>query len=133
MAARDNVELSEVPANQEATHEALLNWARWCGSGRGGSDTHPMFRGYTPYLYPEAGGTGSTVDTLGALAVQRAFVQLPEKHRLALRWWYCYPWLHIGKVQRSIGATKAALAALVNDARQMVANTMRSSTIRATT
>jgi hypothetical protein len=84
-----------------------------------------MFRGYVPYLYPETGGVGSTVDTIEALAVQRAYVLLLEKHRLVIRWWYCFPWLSIGKVQRSIGTTKGELSALVIDARQMVANHMR--------
>lgn len=128
MTARDQVDLSEVPAHQQATHEALLNWAKWCAPGRGGSDTHPMFRGYVPYLYPEAGGSGQTVDTLAAMATQRAYVLLPEQNRLAIRWWYCYPFVAVGKVQRSIGVTKSELAHLVYCARQMMCNTIRATT-----
>lgn len=120
-------DLAAVPQHQQQTHEALENWARWCGSGRGHrGDQHPMFRGYVPYLYPEVGAGGQTVDTLAALAVQRAFVGLSDKHRWALNWCYCYPFIAPGRVQRGLGVTRAALCELITDARQMVGNRIRS-------
>jgi hypothetical protein len=84
-----------------------------------------MFRGYVPYLYPEAKGGSPSVDTLAALAVQRAFVGLPEKHRWALAWCYCYPFIAPGRVQRGLAVTRGGLADLVIDARQIVCNLMR--------
>lgn len=126
------IDLSEVPAHQQETHETLSNWARWCKAGRGGSDAHPMFRGYVPYLYPEAQGGGIPVDTLAALATQRAFTRLPCKHRLALRWCYCYPWINIGRVQRELSVSRADLHWLIVDARQMMCNTMHAQSEPAT-
>jgi hypothetical protein len=126
------IDLAAVPTHQQAAHEALVNWARWCGSGRGGAAQHPMFRGYQPYLYPEASGGGQPVDTVGALAVQRVYVGLPESHRWALRWFYCYPFISPGRVQRELALTRAGLSALVVDARQMMCNRMRAQSEPAT-
>jgi hypothetical protein len=84
-----------------------------------------MFRGYQPYLYPEASGGGQPVDTVAALAVQRVYVGLPEAYRWALRWFYCYAFISPGRLQRELALTRAGLSALVVDARQMMGNLMR--------
>jgi hypothetical protein len=118
-------DLNEVPSSQQKTHEDLMEWARWCGSGRGTRSTHPMFRGYVPYLYPEPTGGARPVDVLLALAVQRAFVRLPERHRAVLSWAYCYPWINPGRVQRSLAVTREGLAKLLLDSRTMMGNTVR--------
>lgn len=84
-----------------------------------------MFRGYTPYLYPEAQGGAKPVDVLLALAVQRAFVRLPERHRAVLSWAYCYPWINPGRVQRHLAVTREGLCKLLTDARTMIGNTAK--------
>ena len=121
---RDAISLSDVPAEQQETHEALLEWARWCAV-RPGSHVAPMFRGYTPYLYPEATGGRRPVDQLLALKVQRAYTAVPERHRMALAWWYCFPYVGDGRVRREMGVTRMELARLVIDGRTMVKNLMR--------
>jgi hypothetical protein len=122
---RDLSDLTHIPGTQQACHERLVEWARWCGSGRGGRDTHPMFRQYVPYLYPEVSGGAPAVDVVKALAVQRAYVVMADKHRAALKWYYCYPFISPGRVQRQLAMTRDALAQLVIDSRFMIWNTIR--------
>ena len=80
----------------------------------------PMFRGWTPYLYPELRAAGTPVDQLAAVAMQKRFVELPQQNRVAVGWWYCYPSAHPGRMQRLLGVTRVGLADLVFDARQML-------------
>jgi len=121
---RDDISLSDVPASQQATHEALLEWARWCAV-RPSSHVQPMFRGYTPYLYPEATGGRIPIDEVLARKVQRAYADIPDRHRAVLRWWYCFPFISPNKIRREMELTKLDLWLLVRDARAMVGNLMR--------
>lgn len=115
-------DFNTIKPEHEAIHEALKNWARWCLSGsRGGSHVHPMFRGYRPYLHPETVPV-TPIDQLGAIETQKAFVRLPVKHRFAISWAYVHPWVSQGKVQRGLEVTRAGLADLVTDGRQMMRN-----------
>ena len=113
-------DLHDIAPEHQQVHDALVNWARWCGSGRRGSMVSPMFRGWVPYMYPEMRLAGTPVDQLAAIATQRRFAALPHSHRVAVGWWYCYPQAHPGKLQRLLGVTRGGLAALVFDARQML-------------
>jgi hypothetical protein len=122
---REETDFNSIPSSQQQAHENLMEWGRWCGSGRTRAVTHPMFRNYTPYLYPEVSGGGAAVDILLALAVQRAFVKLPERQRAALAWAYCFPFVHPGRVQRQLAVTRDGLAALLSSGRVMIANTVR--------
>jgi hypothetical protein len=64
----------------------------------------------------------SPIDTLEAHEIERAVSLLPEKQRTAVRWFYVFPRMHPNAVQRSVGATRDALAQLVTDGRDMLKN-----------
>ena len=117
---RDAIDLADVPHHQQDTHEALLEWARWC-SARPKASICPMFRGFRAYLYPEAAG-GRPIDQLMAIRVQKAYVTLPDRHRTVLGWWYCHPHISVSRVRRELATTKAELAQMVIDARSMIRN-----------
>lgn len=114
-------DLAAVPEHQQATHEALENWALWCRNGRGGTNTMPMFRLYRA-RNDVASQPAKRCDELAALEMQRAFVRLPEAHRHAIGWFYCYSWVSPGRVQRELGLTRNGLASMVIDGRQMLCN-----------
>lgn len=82
----------------------------------------PMFR-----LYRSRDNIASEparrCDELAALDMQRAFVRLPEAHRHAIGWFYCFAWVSPGRVQRELGLTRNGLAQMVIDGRQMLQNT----------
>lgn len=110
-----------VPASQEAMHARLTNWARWC-HGSGGRACLSIWRGYRPdggYIETTA---PSAVDTKDAAEVQKLMPQIPERHRLAVGYWYVFPGRSVHKIQRQLGCTKDGLAALVADARIMLRN-----------
>lgn len=119
---RDEIDFFEVRHAHIEIHERLLNWARWSRGGRGGSNVQPMFQGYRAGGYHELHGGGMPVDSLDATAIQKLFPRLPEKHRWALQWSYCFPYIHYGKVCRGLAVPKPALCELVHDGRSMVKN-----------
>lgn len=84
----------------------------------------PMFRMYRAG-YAIAPEPAQRCDELQALATQRAFSALPESHRHAIGWFYCFAHVNPGRVQRELGLTKIGLVQIVIDARQMLCNTIR--------
>lgn len=82
----------------------------------------PMFRLYRS-KDESANASGNRCDELSALQTQRAFVRLPESHRHAIGWYYCFAWVNPGRVQRNLGLTRNGLAQMVIDGRQMLQNT----------
>jgi len=53
------------------------------------------------------------VDTLAAMAVERAVAQLPHKQRTVLRWAYVWPALHVNAEARELGCSGDGLVALL--------------------
>lgn len=121
---RDAVDLSLVHSHHEAIHQRLANWARWCRDGGGGAAVHPMLREYRN-SYDQPAGAGIPCDTLDAIAVQKGFIQLPEKPRWVLCWWYCKPFIPVMKVRRALALTTPDLHAMVHDARSMMKNRLQ--------
>lgn len=118
----DYVDFCYVPQHQEAMHARLGNWARWVRIRPHGWQTAPMFRMYiskarqweTPALH-------EPLDTLDAMAIEKAVSQLPSKHREATRWSYVFRG-NPARVASSLGVNKQGLLELVCDARNMVKN-----------
>lgn len=119
---RDDVDFFEVRHPHAEIHARLLNWARWARGGRGGGSVLPMFKDYRADGYHELQGGGIPIDSLDATAIQKVFAVLPEKHRWALQWTYCYPFIHVSKVCRVLAVTRPALGELVHDGRAMAKN-----------
>ena len=116
------VDFAYVPANQYDIHDRLLNWAKWA-RGAGARNVHPMFRQYRND-YWEPAPAASYADTVDALAVQKTMKDVPEKHRLAVQWYYIAR-SNPQRMCRELGVTKAALADLVIDGRNMVKNRLK--------
>jgi hypothetical protein len=82
-----------------------------------------MFQNYRPDGYHELAGGGTPIDTLDAVALQKLFVHIPEKHRWALQWSYRYSFISVNKACRAFGMSRPDLCELVHDARSMLKNT----------
>jgi len=117
---REAVDFHFVPANQEAMHMRLLNWAR-AQRNSTGSATAPMFRQYRSSDQWATPSVSMPVDQRDAAKVNKAWQMLPEKHRAAVAWHYITPGSPI-KACRKIACTMDELARLVVDARQMLIN-----------
>lgn len=122
---RQYVDFSSVPPSQWKMHDRLENWAR---SNRGGdkqtgasSPTFALYRS-TDAKREYGAETAVPVDRMDAMRVSKGVMALPHNHRAAIHWLYVHggrnPW---GQV-RALGVTKAALAELVQDSRQMLIN-----------
>jgi hypothetical protein len=117
---REAVDFHFVPENQVKMHERLLNWAR---AQRNGSGTAcaPMFRQYRSSDQWAEPTAGTPVDQRDAAKVNKAWQQLPTKHRASLAWHYITPGSPT-KACREIACTMAELAQFVVDARNMLIN-----------
>lgn len=119
---RENIDFHAVLPQHEAVHSDLTMWARWASPRGGRGAMHPMFKGYVPYLYPEVRGGGEPIDSLRAIAVQKNFAVMPERHRWAIHWVYLYPFIGARRVRGFLGVTEYGLMALIHDGRSMIKN-----------
>jgi len=121
---RDAIDFHSVRFEHEAIHLRLLNWARYVGSGRGGTACSPMFRLYRcPDTWVDA-MPHVPVDTLDGSKIERAVAKLPEKHMGAVRWSYVYSNWGVGpfKACRVLAVRQDTLNELVHDGRSMLKN-----------
>lgn len=117
---RDVVDFHAVPENQIAMHERLVNWARAQRSSAG-SGCAPMFRQYRSSDQWATPTASSPVDQRDAQRINKAWQQLPTRHRLAVAWHYVTPGSPT-KACKAIGCTMEDLARLVVDSRAMLIN-----------
>lgn len=118
------VDFARVPERQLAIHTRLENWRRWVVVRPHGWQTHPMWRNCkTPRQWDIDPHIPQSLDTLDALAIERAISTMPVKHRDAIRWAYVGQRDVLGMC-RALGLTKAGLCEFVEAARDMVKNRM---------
>jgi hypothetical protein len=117
---REAVDFHFVPQQQEAIHLRLLNWARAQRSSTG-SACAPMFRQYRSSDQWATPNASSPVDQRDAAKINKAWQQLPAKHRASVAWHYVTPGSPT-KACKAIGCTMEDLARLVVDARTMLIN-----------
>ena len=117
---REAVDFHFVPVAQEAMHMRLLNWARAQRNGTG-TACAPMFRQYRSSDQWAEPTASTPVDQRDAAKVNKAWQQLPPKHRASLAWHYITPGSPT-KACKGIGCTMAELAQFVVDARSMLIN-----------
>jgi hypothetical protein len=88
----------------------------------------PMFRQYRSHAWqwhmPEI---KAQINTIEASETERAVSTLPEQYRTVIRWLYVWPWVPVNAVQRSLGLTRAELAAVADKGRDMVIDRLRQS------
>lgn len=118
------VDFHVIENHQRAMDARLLNWARWVKPGRQ-SWISPMFAMYRSKSWQwERPEVKDPIDTLDAMALEKAVSALPQKHREAVRWAYvikCTP----APVCRKIGANYDGLLVYLRDGRQMLINRLQ--------
>lgn len=123
---RVQADFSRIPARHDEINLRLEEWSRWVSVRPQPWKTQPMFRQYRSKAWQwEMPEIKPIINTIAAHEIERIVSMLPDKHRTALRWVYVFPSLHCNAVQRELGATRDALAQLINDARDMVKNRLR--------
>ena len=115
-----SIDFDYVPSNQAEIDKRLVNWERWVKVRPHGWHTAPMFRqaqsNSRQWHPPEI---KDPVDSLDAVVIEKAVSALPDKHRIALRWFYVFKGSPV-KLARSLGLTLDALFDLIIDARSML-------------
>ena len=120
---RQYANLDEVKQEHRAIDARLANWSRWAVV-HGSRFIQPCFRGYRSdesFDDVHAQQRPLPIDASDALKIEKAVVQLPEKHKLSLVWFYrirCKP----VKACKALGVTRLGLAGLIHDARAMLIN-----------
>jgi hypothetical protein len=122
---RDIPDFHYIRPEHAEVHRLLIEWARWVRPGRGGAGTHPMFRAYVPYLYPETGPSAVPINTLRAQETERAVAALPmeqeiRKRSVAIRWCYVFPHIPVRRVKDALGWKESELVAMLHDSREML-------------
>lgn len=115
------VDFSHVPSHQDAIHDRLINWARWCQSGAGRGKVLPMFQGYRDNYWEIPAAKASPINVPDAVMVQKTMAHVPEKHRLSVQWCYVYRNSPM-RVCQALGVSRDGLMRLINDGRDMVKN-----------
>lgn len=120
-------DLHHIQARHDEINRRLEEWGRWVRVKPQRWPIAPMFRMYQskarqwetdPHIHVE-------INTLAASEMERAVSILPDRHRTAIRWVYVWPWVPDNAVRREIGATRAELESLINDARDMICNRLK--------
>ncbi len=119
------IDYSRIPVRHDAINLCLEQWGRWI-IDRPRFEVHPMFRLYQSkarqWELPELFVPGNPHDHL---EIERAVCALPAGHRTAIRWAYAYPWVPVNRVRRELGLTKEGLGHMLNDARDMLINRLK--------
>lgn len=105
-----------------AIHARLEQWARWVRVRPHGWQTAPMFRQYRSHAWQwETPEVRAAVNTLDAVAMERAVSALPQKNRDAIRWCYVLTGNPLAMARR-LGVSRAGLMELVESGRTMLVN-----------
>lgn len=122
MRVQETVDYCHVHPEHEGIHARLENWSRWVRVRPHGWQTHPMWKkALTSKQWDAAPHIPLPVNTLDAVAVEKAVSALPVKQREAVRWSYVYGRDPMG-MARQLAVSKQGLADLVTDGRTMLKN-----------
>ena len=117
-----SIDFDYVPSNQHDADKRLVNWARWVTVRPHGWHTAPMFRqaqsNSRQWHPPEI---KDPVGSLDAVVIEKAVAALPDRHRMALRWFYVCKGSPVA-MARALGVSKQGLADLVEAGRAMLQN-----------
>ena len=117
-----SIDFDYVPSNQAEIDKRLVNWERWVKVRPHGWHTAPMFRqaqsNSRQWHPPEI---KDPVDSLDAVVIEKAVSALPDRHRMALRWFYVFKGSPVA-MARALGVSKQGLADLVEAGRAMLQN-----------
>ena len=119
------IDLHHIDARHDAINLRLEQWARWVTVRPQAWKMQPMFRLYKAPPQWEPRELRVEVNPNEAMEVERAVGMLPIKHRAAIRWYYAFSWIGVGKVRQELAVTRQGLHELVVDGRDMVKNRLR--------
>ena len=120
------VDYSFVPPRQDAVHIRLEEWAKWVRVSPKPWATQPMWRNAkTPRQWDIDPTIHRTLNTLECSEMERAVSILPDKHRGSIRWCYVYSYIPDTAIRREYGLTREALAKMIVDGRDMLANRLK--------
>jgi DNA-directed RNA polymerase specialized sigma24 family protein len=118
----EHVDFFLVRDDHLAIHRRLEEWARWVRVRPHGWQVAPMFRqfrsNWRQWHEPVVHAQTNVPD---ALEIERIISVLPEKHRTALRWSYCFPG-NPAAMARKLAVNLQGLRELVEQGRSMVRN-----------
>lgn len=121
---REHVDFVGVKPQHLDLHDRLLNWASWCRS-RGAPAVAPGFELHRSDQWDKREYGSSTVVSVNKLdgaAIAKAVARLPEKHRLAVQWYYIQRGMKPIQKARQLALSVRGLRELLDDARQMLVN-----------
>lgn len=114
-----------VPERHQAIHARLENWARYVSVRRIAWPTQPMFRqARTPRSWDIDPHIPVPVNTLDGHVIEKAVAGLPPKRRTLIRWLYVFPWVPETAIRREVGMIRAFACEEINNARDMLRNTL---------
>jgi hypothetical protein len=120
------IDLNYVHPRHDEIDRRLCEWRRYVQVNPQGWSVQPMWRFYrAPKQWESDLQIRIEINTLDAHEIERAVSFLPAAHRTAIRFFYVFPHIPVGKVQRELGATREALAGLIHDGRTMLVNRLR--------
>lgn len=117
------IDFCRVQPRHKDIDNTLNEWSQWVMPRHRLWGTSPMFLGYQSKARQwETPELKTPLNVLQCVETEKAVSTLPEKHRTALRWVYVYYWVPVSAVRRELGVTKADLADLIDQARDMISN-----------
>ena len=120
------MDINHIPERHAEIDRRLRNWARYVAVHPRMGFIQPMFKqSRTSRQWDEHPHIKTDIDTLDGHRIEKAVSALPEKTRVAVRWFYVWPWVNDGKVRRELHVTRTVLWELVYDGRTMLTNTLR--------
>lgn len=121
------IDLHHIATRHDEIDRRLREWARWVRVSPKPWATQPMFRWARSNArqWEADPAIRETMNTLDCHEIERAVSFLPTKHRSATRWAYVFPYIHAGKIQRELAVTADALAVLIVNSRDMLANRLQ--------
>ncbi len=123
---KQDADFSRIPARHDAINLRLEHWAAWVSVRPQVWKVQPMFKQYRSHAWQwERPEIKAQINTIEASETERAVSTLPEQHRTVIRWLYVWPWVPVNAVRRDLGLTRAELAAVAVDARDMVIDRLR--------
>lgn len=121
------IDFHHIATRHDEIDRRLREWARWVRVSPKPWATQPMFRWARSNArqWESTPAIHETMNTLDCHEIERAVSILPDKHRMAIRWAYVFPFIHQGKIQRELVVTPDTLAKLIVDSRDMLVNRLQ--------
>lgn len=121
-----SIDLNHVHPRHDEIDARLNEWARWVKVRPATLGSMPMWRFYrAPKQWESDLELRIEINTIDASEIERAVSFLPAKHKTAIRWFYVFSHVPIGRVRRDVGVSNEGLKSLIDDGRDMLKNRLK--------